>query len=66
MFWLDSGDSLTHHERLRSLAEYRMTGGMLDVVMELPSDDSPEERDRVSGSGPDVDQIDWSGFPIPE
>ena len=65
LYWLDSARALTDDERTQALAEYRRTGGMYLIVMAEPTgSDSPEECERLSNSGPTVEQIDWTGFAV--
>jgi hypothetical protein len=64
LYWLGAERALTDAERVTALAEYRATGGMVDIVMCDPSDygSEPEEADAMCFEGPSVDEIDWAGF----
>jgi hypothetical protein len=61
LFWLSTSKRLTDAEARKALAEYRSTGGMVDVVMAEPNAADPLD-DSACYVGPTVEEIDWAGF----
>ncbi len=57
------GREPTSREHVEALDEYRRTTGIVGYVLaEVRGDETPEEVDALCEQGPEVDEIDWSGF----
>ena len=57
------GRELTSLEHLEALDEYRRTTGIVDIVLaEVSGNETPEEIEALCEQGPEVDEIDWTGF----
>ena len=57
------GREPTSREHLEALDEYRKTTGIVGYVLaEVRGDETPEEIEALCEQGPEVDEIDWTGF----